>query len=360
MLKGYRFRDLRIRLIVYVIILSIIGIVVIGSAKHSLQMKQMIGLCLALTGMSIFTVIDYKFLLRFYWIWYIIAVLLLVAVLALGEEVNGATRWISVAGIQFQPSEFAKVLLILFFSAFFTNHREKINDIKFLCISFGLFSVPALLIIKEPNLSTTIIVSLLFVTLLFIAGLSYKIIGSVLAVGIPLGIIGLILIIKRVIPFHVYQYNRIMAWIHPSEYSDNAYQQVYSVKAIASGQLWGKGLYNNSITSVKNGNFISEPQTDFIFSVVGEELGFVGCIIVIGLLLLIVFECIRIARKSSTLQGTMIASAVAAWIGFQGFINICVATGMMPNTGQPLPFVSYGLTSLVSLYIGIGLSLIHI
>ena len=124
--------------------------------------------------------------------------------------------------------------------------------------------------------------------------------------------------------------------------------------AIGSGQLWGKGLNNNVIASVKNGNFISEPQTDFIFAVIGEEFGFVGCCIVIGILVLIVLECISIARKAKNLSGTIIAAGVAALVGFQGFMNISVATGLLPNTGIPLPFVSYGLTSLWSAYIGMG------
>ena len=124
--------------------------------------------------------------------------------------------------------------------------------------------------------------------------------------------------------------------------------------AIGSGQLYGKGLDTTAIESVKNGNFISEPQTDFIFAIVGEELGFVGSVIVILLLLFIVLECIFMARKAKDLSGKLICCGMASLVGFQGFVNICVATGLMPNTGLPLPFVSYGLTSLVSLFMGIG------
>ena len=127
-----------------------------------------------------------------------------------------------------------------------------------------------------------------------------------------------------------------------------------SVMAIGSGQLTGKGLDNNTTTSVKNGNFISEPQTDFIFAIVGEELGFVGSCLVIALLLLIVIQCILIGIRAQNLAGRIICCGVGGLIGIQSFINIAVATKMIPNTGVPLPFVSYGLTSLVSLYIGIG------
>ena len=127
--------------------------------------------------------------------------------------------------------------------------------------------------------------------------------------------------------------------------------------AIGSGQLWGKGLNNSEATSMKNADFIIEPQTDFIFAVAGEELGFVGCAAIIILLLLIVVECIYIGSRAKDLAGRLICCGMAALIGFQSFVNICVNTGLMPNTGIPLPFVSYGLSSVVSLYIGIGIVL---
>ena len=127
--------------------------------------------------------------------------------------------------------------------------------------------------------------------------------------------------------------------------------------AIGSGQLTGKGLNNNTTTSVKNGNFLSEPETDFIFAIIGEELGFVGCCIVILLLLLIVIECILIGQKAKDTGGRLICGGVAALIGTQSFINVSVATMIFPNTGISLPFISYGLTSVVCFFIGIGLVL---
>ena len=148
-----------------------------------------------------------------------------------------------------------------------------------------------------------------------------------------------------------------MGWLQPEKYADDAYQQQNSIMAIGSGQLLGKGLYNTDVNSVKNGNFISEPQTDFIFAVVGEEMGFLGSALIIILLLLITIECIIIAKRAKDLSGRLLCCGVVALIGFQSFVNICVVTGLMPNTGLPLPFVSYGLTSLVSSFIGIGLVL---
>jgi len=189
--------------------------------------------------------------------------------------------------------------------------------------------------------------------------LSYKFIGTVLAIVVPIAVILFVIVIQPNQPLlHGYQQNRILAWLEPEKYeSDEAYQQLNSVMAIGSGQLTGKGYNSDATTSVKNGNFISEPQTDFIFAIIGEELGFVGCCSVIILLLLIVISCISVGMRTKDVSGKLICSGVAALIGIQSFINISVATMLFPNTGISLPFVSYGQTSVVCFYIGIGLVL---
>ena len=355
MLKQYKLKNYNFRLVLYVIALTVVGILVIGSAKESVQNKQILGLFLGIIAMITVSMMDYSFLLRFSWIFYIFNILLLVLVKLMGEDAGGATRWVEIAGIRFQPSELSKIIIILFFAYFFMKHQENLNTIRVLAASFILIGIPLILIKAQPDLSTTIVTALLFVSLLFIAGLNYKIVLGVLAISIPAGLLFISLILqpdqKILDP---YQYRRIMAWLEPEKYADAAYQQLNSKMAIGSGMLWGKGLNNSQITSVKNGNFISEPQTDFIFAIVGEELGFVGSVIIILLLLFIVLECIFMARKAKDLSGKLICCGMASLVGFQGFVNICVATGLMPNTGLPLPFVSYGLTSLVSLFMGIG------
>lgn len=355
MLKQYKLRNYNFRLVFYVVALTILGILVIGSAKESVQNKQTLGLFLGIIAMLCVSMMDYSFLLRFSWLYYIMNIGLLVMVKVIGDDSNGATRWVEIAGLRFQPSELAKIIIILFFAYFFMKHQEQLNTVKILGLSFILAGIPLVLIKEQPDLSTTIVTAVIFVSLLFIAGLSYKIVISVLAVSIPSFIIFISLILQpdqKILDG--YQYKRIMAWLQPEKYADTAYQQLNSKMAIGSGQLWGKGLNNSQITSVKNGNFISEPQTDFIFAIVGEELGFVGSVIVIVLLFLIILECILMARKAKDISGRLICCGMASLIGFQGFVNICVATGLMPNTGLPLPFVSYGLTSLVTLFLGIG------
>ena len=359
MFKQYKLKNYKFILVLYVVALTVIGILLIGSAKPSVQNKQIFGMVLSLAMMLIVSLIDYNFILRFAWLIYLFMAGMLLLVLAVGKSAGGAQRWIQFpGGFQFQPSELAKILIILFFDYFFMKYEEKLNTPKVLFASFALAAVPLGLIVMQPDLSTTIVTTLIFVTLLFVAGLSYKIVAGVLSVSIPSAIILFTLLIQDKIPFiRQYQLTRIMAWLYPEDYPADAYQQQNAIMAIGSGQLWGKGLNNTDATSVKNGNFIPEPQTDFIFAVAGEELGFIGTAIIIILLLFVTIECILIARKARDTAGKMICCGFAALVGFQSLVNIGVASGLLPNTGIPLPFVSYGLTSLLSLYIGVGLVL---
>jgi len=357
--KPYRLKEYKFNLVVTVLILSILGIMVIGSAKQSVQNKQIMGLVIGLVAMVIISLIDYVWVLNFYWILYGLNIIMLILTLVIGDTVNGAKRWINLGFTSVQPSELSKLFLILFFAKFLMDHQEDINSMRTIITSVILLIPTLVLILAQPNLSTTITIAVVFCVVMYLAGLSYKFIGTVLAIAIPVAVIFISIIVQPNQPFlEPYQQKRVLAWLEPEKYaSDEAYQQNNSLMAIGSGQLKGKGLNNNTTTSVKNGNFILEPQTDFIFAIVGEELGFVGCCIVIGLLLLIVIQCILIGIKSQDMAGRIICCGIATQIGFQGFVNISVATGIFPNTGVPLPFVSYGLTSLVTLYMGIGIVL---
>lgn len=358
MFRQYKLKAYNFKLIIFVILLSCIGYFAIGSAKKSVQEKQLYGIIAGILLMIVISLIDYSVILYFQWFIYVINIVLLVAVLIFGNEINGSKRWIEI-GFQFQPSELAKILLILFFSQFIMKNKEKLNSVKILGLSVILLGIPIALVFKEPDLSTTIMIVITFCAMLFIGGLSYKIVIGALCAIVPVGIAFFTIIMQpgQVI-LEGYQINRIMAWLQPEKYADStAYQQLNSITAIGSGQLFGKGLNNNVIASVKNGNFISEPQTDFIYAVIGEELGFAGAVAVIVLLIFVVVECLKIAKNSKDTAGAIIATGLASLICLQGFMNISVATGLLPNTGIPLPFVSYGLTSLMSLYIGIGVVL---
>ena len=356
MLRHYHIRDYDFKLIILVVALTWIGIFAIGSAQESLQSRQIAGFVFGFFLMVVLSLFDYSVILRFYWILYVVNLVLLELVREMGVERGGAQRWLNVFGIQFQPSETAKILLLLFYAQFILKHKDDMDSLKIIGLCVLFFVPPIVLIYKQPDMSTSIMVVMLFCIIMFVGGISWKYIIMAVAAAIPTFIILLTMILQPDQDIiSDYQQRRILAHLYPEEYATTeAYQQLNSVTAIGSGMLYGKGYNNNESISVKNGNFIAEPQTDFIYAVIGEEFGFVGGCAVIVLLILISFECIMVARRAKDIAGTIIAAGVAALVGFQGVINISVATNVIPNTGIPLPFVSYGLTSLVSLYIGIG------
>ncbi len=355
-LKKYNFRNFNFILVIAVVLLSVIGILAVGSAAPSAQTKQILGVLLGIFVMLVISIIDFEWILNFYWAIYVINILLLLCVEFFGVNYNGAQRWIDLEFTTLQPSDLTKIFLILFFAKFLMNHENRINDPKTILKCVLLVAPSLYLIVTQPNLSTTICIAAVFCVLMFLGGLSYKFIGTALAITIPSIIIVISVAVMPNQPFlEDYQQERILAWLYPEEYaSDTGYQQQNAIMAIGSGQLNGKGLNNNTTTSVKNGNFLLEAETDFIFAIVGEELGFIGCCIVIFLLLLIIIQCIIIGMKSQNLAGQIICGGVAALIGIQSFINMGVATGVLPNTGLSLPFVSAGLTSIVCFYMGIG------
>ena len=355
MFRQYKFGDYRFRLILWVVSLSVLGILIIGSARESFQQKQIFGLALGVFLMLFISMIDYTWVLNFYGVIYMVSIVLLLAVLFVGTNVNGATRWVEIAGLRFQPSDISKIMIILFFSAFFEKHQDDLNHVTTILKAVVLIGIQLLLIFREPDLSTTIVVALLFSAMYFSAGLSYRIIGGILLVFIPVAVIGISVLMRPGTEMlENYQLTRIYAWLKPDEYPQDAYQQQNSITAIGSGQLYGKGLNNENVESVKNGGFIPEPQTDFIFAVAGEELGFIGCCAIVLLEFLIALECLLTGMRSRMLSGTLICCGMASLVFFQSSLSISVTTGLLPNTGITLPFVSYGLTSLDSFCIGIG------
>ena len=300
------------------------------------------------------------FLIKLDVLYCIAGIVLLGFVFVMGNTVYGANLSINIGSFSLQPSEFVKIGLILILANFLSRNRDKINEPKTLGMTALICVLPVGMVYLQPNLSTTIVICFMILCMVYVAGISYKWIAGAVAVGVP-GFAALIyLSLQGFIPFlQKYQAQRIMGKIFhsSSEFTDLNRQQDNSMMAIGSGQLRGKGLFNNTLSSVKNGNFLSEEQTDFIFAVIGEELGFVGGVAVIALYALLVYECLWIAARAKDTAGRLIASGMAALLAFQSFANIAVATGIFPNTGLPLPFISSGLSSLLSMFIGMGVVL---
>ncbi len=365
MLSEYNFRNFNFKLLFSVLALNFVGLMVINSAvggDRSYINRQLIGLFGGLMIALTLSLFSYRYLQKFSILIYLGCVGILAAVIIMGDLGGagaGSRRWIELPVIgRLQPSEFVKIGLIVFFSWFLQRNQERIDHVGVLGLTAILAAVPLYFILDQPDLSTSIVIMVIILCMIYVSGISYKWILGAAAVCIP-GL-GLIIYLAQIdmVPFlKDYQVNRILAFINPEQYADLDLQQKNSEMAIGSGQLYGKGLYNDTAISVKNGNFLSEEHTDFIFSVIGEELGFVGCMVVLALYLIFVFECLRMAGKARDLAGKLICTGMAALVGFQAFTNISVATGVFPNTGLPLPFISYGVSSLISLYIGVGIAL---
>ena len=352
---SYSFWRLDFILILFTLILSTIGVLAITSSNESLRNKQIIGIVVSLVIMFLFSMIDYHRLIDLYWFGYIASLALLMIVILKGHDSHGASRWIQIGGFTFQPSEITKIMLILFFAKFIMKYRDRIRSISFVMLCVLLLAPPVFLVLKQPDLSTSIMLLVIFTSILFVGGMDRRLLTTVMMVVVPLSILVIVSASWKNSPFlKLYQQKRILSWLHPEDYPEDAYQTLNSMMAIGSGQFSGKGLHTNEINSVLNSGYISESSTDFIFTVIGEELGFLGSILVVLLMLAIVLKCLYIARRSRAFSGMLIAVGVAAWLGFQGFLNIGVATGVIPNTGIPLPFVSSGLTSLVCEFAGIG------
>lgn len=359
--KTYKLKNYNFRLILLMLVICGLGIAIIGSANDGSDnravLKQAIGMVIGFSGMIVISLIDYGWILKFYWLIYVFNVGLLSAVLLIGSSHHGAKRWIDITdGLTIQPSEFAKIFMILFLAKFLTVNKERISKWWFLIVTAGLAGITLLLIEKEPDLSTTILVTGLTIIMVFAAGISYKKIGIILAVFIPVAAAAIIYIQQPEQKLlDDYQMKRINAFLYPDEYDDARYQQDNSVLAIGSGKLYGKGLYNDSTESLKNANYLSrEMVNDFIFAIIGEEMGFVGSCIVLGVLFLIIAECFLAAIFAPDASGRMLCTGMAALLTLQVFINVGVATELLPNTGIPLPFISTGLSSLISLFGGMG------
>lgn len=361
------------RLIFYVLILSVIGIFMVHSATVNevedglldTTQKQILGVGIGIVCMIAISLIDYKKVLKFAAVIFVVNVAVLIYVKFAGNNYLGAKRWISIPGFgTIQPSEFSKIAIILVGTAFLCKFREKINHVIPLFAYLMIAAIPCFLILMQPDLSTTIVILLTVIVMLYLSGISSK---WVYGVSIVVAILAVILLFAVYQPGQTllnylidcevlkpHQLNRINAYFFPGQHKDLVYQQTNSIMAIGSGQFFGKGLNTTTYESVKNGNFLSEEQCDFIFAVVGEELGFVGSAAIIVLIGLIAYECIRISRASNYIGGLIAGCSIATLLAAQSFINIGVATLILPNTGIPLPFISAGLSSLVSSFIMIG------
>ena len=351
------FKNIDIGLIGIVVVIFLISLVIISSATHVTQegltrqvKMQTIAFFLGVIALTIILFFDYNTFGDFYIGIYVISILLLLLVYipGIGKMQAGARSWINLGPVDFQPSELVKIFFVLAFAKFLEKKQQNINTLKDL-ISIAIFAAPPVfLILKEPDLGTTMVLSVMILGMLFVSGLNYKIIGM----GLLGGIISMPLAYKFMAP---HQKVRIDAFLHPSDPTlPGNYHVIQSKIAIGSGQLFGKGLYQGTQNKF---NFLPVQETDFIYAVLGEEFGFIGGVLILILYFLFLYRMIKIAKMAKDTYGALIVTGITSMFAFQIFENIGMTMGVMPVTGVTLSFLSYGGSSMVTNMIALGIVL---
>ena len=308
--------------------------------------KQAVFAIVSLGVMLLVSQLDYHYLTHYAWFLYGLAIFALVAIMFVGGTEGGSTRWFNVGPLQVQPSEFAKLATILLLARFFSEHGGDARELSALVLSLVIVIPVALLVFIEPDLGTSIVFGAIWLGVVLIAGVSRS---HLLVLGA---------IFLAILPFAWtfgladYQVERISVLVDPNQDPlDAGYNVIQSQIAVGSGQLFGKGLTNGAQTQLR---YLKVPTKDFIFSVLGEELGFVGALALFLLFILLLMRIIRAAQIAGDTAGQLIAVGIAMLILMQAFINVAVNLSLFPVTGIPLPFVSQGGSSLLSLFISLG------
>jgi len=329
------------------------GLAAAGQDPRTYLKKQLLNVVIGLVLMVAVSLADTRQLRTWAPIVYGGTVLALLAVLTpVGTVVNGARAWFSLpGGFQVEPNEFAKIALILIIAMIFGQARPAASGGPRVRALFAVLACAAPLIglvVVEPALGVALVLVVVAATLIVLSGLRLRVIAALaVVVGVTIAAAGGLHLLKD------YQLTRFTSFLHPSQDLAGAgYNAAQAKIAVGSGGMFGQGLFHGQLVA---GNFVPSQQTDFIFTVAGEELGFVGTIVIVFLLGVVILRALRIASRADDLFGLLVASGVAMWFAFQSFVNIGMTIGIMPVTGLPLPFVSYGGSAIFADMIAIGL-----
>ncbi len=309
--------------------------------------KQVIFACVGITAMLVVSKVDYHYLTHYAWVMYAAGIISLVAILAVGQTAYGSTRWFDLGPIQVQPSEFAKLATILALARYFSEHGGDARDLKTLLISLAIVTPVSALVFVEPDLGTSIVFFAIWLGVVVVAGVSRRhllIMGAIFLAVFPF-----------IWTFAIadYQVERVSVLVDSNEDSLGAGYNVNQSKiAVGSGEWLGKGWKNGDQTQL---GYLKVATKDFIFSLLSEEFGFVGCMGVFGLYILLLMRGVRAAQIAGDPAGQLVAVGIVMLILMQTFINVAVNLSIFPVTGIPLPFVSQGGSSLVSLFISLGI-----
>ena len=342
-----------IQLAFYAAALGIIGLLVAYTnssgaplAPGSTFTRALMWFALGIVGFAVAAAFDYRWLRTFSWLVYLFTLGMLGLTLVIGVTINGAQRWISIAGLQFQFSELAKVLMIAVLAAFLAARKDKLSSL-WTIVGATLLTIPAfLLVLVQPDLGTSLVFLAILVGMLFMSGASLK--------WMTLGLVAVIGVMPVIwSQLQDYQRRRVLSFLDPtSDQSGAGWQALQSQIAVGSGGFFGKGLTNGSQSS---SSFLPVQSTDFAFAVLLEELGFIGGIVVLLLFIGLIWRVLLIGWRSESVFGVAFASGVASMIVFQVLVNAGMVAGMMPVTGIPLPFITHGGASLTSIAIALGL-----
>jgi rod shape determining protein RodA len=319
--------------------------------------SQAIGLALGVVLLITVSITNYKWFAR--WQIYIYGMGLVLLVLTLfvgtGEETVGANRWLEYRVFRLQTAELVKFMVIVSLAAVLAEGAELRHQFRFVVLCVVYVLIPGLLIFLQPDLGTSLVFVAMLMVMLIVWGIRLSHLGILLGAGL-VGIVAVLRVLPTVFDVHLledWQLTRLKVFLNPEKDPlHSGYQLIQSKIAIGSGMFSGKGYLQGT---QHNLNFLPERHTDFIFAVIGEELGFLGGALLLGLFVIIVWRAFRIARMSRDLYGTLIAAGIAGVIVFQVFVNVGMTIGIMPVTGLPLPFVSFGSSSLVVFLVAIGL-----
>ncbi len=360
-IKRYNLRNFDMFLVVVVLILSLISSYVISIVNPDISIKrQLVGIFAGLFIIAIFSLIDYHDLCLYIPIIYIITTLMVMAtkLTPLGDDLTtGSYRWLDFKIISFQPSEICKITLILALAAFFSKRRDNLSSFKNFFLAALITLVPTFFILIQTDLSSSVVMIVVLAMMLACSGIGHRILAPVVAVIVPvLAFLFWYIQQPNQILLKGYQLARIIGWLHPEDQELGVmYQQNNSVLSIASGRLYGKLLEGGE--SARNYTSVDVTESDFIWTPISEEFGFVGCMVILALLSVIIIKAFITAKNARDYMGMLIAVGIGSMFCFQIFFNIGVATSILPNTGLPLPFLSNGLTSLISNMMAIGILL---
>jgi rod shape determining protein RodA len=326
------------------------GLIQAGLDPHTYLKKQLLWVIIGLVLMFVVSLADTRQLKTWTPFFYGGTLLALLAVLTpLGADVNGAKAWISLpGGFQIEPSEFAKVALIVITAMIFSGARGERPGLRAVLLALACAAPLIGLVVTEPALGVAMVLLVVTATIVVLSGIRLRLIAALVAiVAVAIAVAGGLHLLKS------YQLTRFTSFLHPSaDLAGAGYNAAQAKIAVGSGGMFGQGLFHGQLVA---GNFVPSQQTDFIFTVAGEELGFAGTIVIVFLLGVVIVRALRIAARADDLFGLLVASGIAMWFAFQSFVNIGMTIGIMPITGIPLPFVSYGGSAVFADMIAIGL-----